>query len=544
MSYACAYFTSVHTGIFLCIFLFHKCEHSLVYIIIKHRTLFVLFCKVMGLARKRNYHGRWDALIKQATDVLNKEFKIAERRPRNYILDQTNVYPNARRRKMNNFNGYRRIAAVVVCSNEVLKQRTDKREREEGKMVPEEAVMEMKANFTLPEVGQIFDDVWFVDEDKANSERLVEEFRQEGKAFKEAAGAAKRPSDSSQGRTYVKLPRYDQRPPPQEGRNNPYQGQQGGYNRGPAQAQYGPPQGNSHGPLPQGAYGASSAPNNYGPPRGPHYAQNGPSESKGTPNRDFYHDSRVPDTGNYNAPSSYGSYQSPQSNNASGAHSNQPHLTSNSQSHTSYDSSGYDNQGIYGQGRAYNDRYRSQGDSYGRPSGDPYDSRDSYGGQSQGYGGQSQGYGGQSQGYSSQSQGYGGQSQGYGGQSQGYGGQSQGYGGQSQGYGGQNQGYGGQSQGYGGQNQGYGGQSQGYGGQSQGYGGQSQGYGGQNQGYGGQIQGYGGQSQGYSGGDYSQSYGNSQPYYGQDRSNAGYGGGSNQGGGAYGGYQNGPPPRY
>ena len=90
--------------------------------------------KVMGLMRKRNYHGRWDALIKQATDILNQVFKIAERKNRNYILDQTNVYPNARRRKMNNFRGYHRTAAVLVNTNEVLKQRAEKREREEGKV--------------------------------------------------------------------------------------------------------------------------------------------------------------------------------------------------------------------------------------------------------------------------------------------------------------------------------------------------------------------------------------------------------------------------
>ncbi|PFX28039.1 heterogeneous nuclear ribonucleoprotein U-like protein 1 [Stylophora pistillata] len=141
--------------------------------------------KVMGLMRKRNYHGRWDALIKQATDILNKTFKIAERKNRNYILDQTNVYFSARRRKMNNFRGYRRIADVVVNTNEVLKERALKSEQEEGKVVPESAVMEMKANFVLPEVDEIFEDVWYIEEDKNNSELLVAEFQSDGKAFKE-----------------------------------------------------------------------------------------------------------------------------------------------------------------------------------------------------------------------------------------------------------------------------------------------------------------------------------------------------------------------
>ena len=152
--------------------------------------------KVMGLMRKRNYHGRWDALIKQATDTLNKMFKIAERKNRNYILDQTNVYFSARRRKMSNFRGYRRIAAVLVTTDEVLKERTAKREEEEGKIVPESAVLEMKANFVLPEVGEFFDDVWFIEEDKVTSERLVAEFQRAGKEYKEN-GKKREPSAKS-----------------------------------------------------------------------------------------------------------------------------------------------------------------------------------------------------------------------------------------------------------------------------------------------------------------------------------------------------------
>ncbi|KAK3731058.1 hypothetical protein QZH41_019217 [Actinostola sp. cb2023] len=141
--------------------------------------------KITGLTRQRNYHGRWDQLIKQASNVLNKMLKIAEKKNRNYILDQTNVYPGARRKKMASFHGFLRVAAVIVNTNEVLQERSDRREREEGKVVPASAVMEMKANFTLPEVGETFDDVRFIEEDQGSSNRLVQEFRDEGKIFKE-----------------------------------------------------------------------------------------------------------------------------------------------------------------------------------------------------------------------------------------------------------------------------------------------------------------------------------------------------------------------
>lgn len=42
----------------------------------------------MGLRRQRNYAGRWDVLIQQATQCLNRLIQIAARKKRNYILDQ------------------------------------------------------------------------------------------------------------------------------------------------------------------------------------------------------------------------------------------------------------------------------------------------------------------------------------------------------------------------------------------------------------------------------------------------------------------------
>ncbi|ERE49179.1 heterogeneous nuclear ribonucleoprotein U-like protein 1 [Cricetulus griseus] len=44
--------------------------------------------RVMGLRRQRNYAGRWDVLIQQATQCLNRLIQIAARKKRNYILDQ------------------------------------------------------------------------------------------------------------------------------------------------------------------------------------------------------------------------------------------------------------------------------------------------------------------------------------------------------------------------------------------------------------------------------------------------------------------------
>jgi len=48
----------------------------------------LLLPQVMGLPRKRNYSGRWDALIEKSTKCLNRMLEIASRKKRNYIIDQ------------------------------------------------------------------------------------------------------------------------------------------------------------------------------------------------------------------------------------------------------------------------------------------------------------------------------------------------------------------------------------------------------------------------------------------------------------------------
>lgn len=52
--------------------------------------------QVMGLRRQKNYAGRWDVLIQQATQCLNRLIEIAARKRRNYILDQVLLrYPQS-----------------------------------------------------------------------------------------------------------------------------------------------------------------------------------------------------------------------------------------------------------------------------------------------------------------------------------------------------------------------------------------------------------------------------------------------------------------
>ncbi|XP_042299536.1 heterogeneous nuclear ribonucleoprotein U-like protein 1 [Sceloporus undulatus] len=137
--------------------------------------------RVMGLRRQRNYAGRWDVLIQQATQCLNRLIQIAARKKRNYILDQTNVYGSAQRRKMRPFEGFQRKAIVICPTDEDLKDRTVKRTDEEGKDVPDHAVLEMKANFTLPEAGDFLNSVVYIELQRDEAEKLVRQYNDEGK---------------------------------------------------------------------------------------------------------------------------------------------------------------------------------------------------------------------------------------------------------------------------------------------------------------------------------------------------------------------------
>ncbi|XP_012278100.1 heterogeneous nuclear ribonucleoprotein U-like protein 1 isoform X2 [Orussus abietinus] len=151
--------------------------------------------EIMGVPRKRNFKGRWEVLIEKCTRALNKLLDMASTRRRNFILDQTNVYPSAQRRKMRHFYGFQRRAVVVVPTDEEFKLRSAKREAIEGKDIPDSAVVEMKANFSAPAVGDCFDAVEWVELAEEEAKKLIEKYNKEGKdaGYGQAQPQSKRP---------------------------------------------------------------------------------------------------------------------------------------------------------------------------------------------------------------------------------------------------------------------------------------------------------------------------------------------------------------
>ncbi|CAG9572953.1 unnamed protein product [Danaus chrysippus] len=136
---------------------------------------------------RTSYEGKWDAMVTKCAKCVVKLLEIAKGRRRNFILDQTNVYPSAQRRKLREFTGYRRIAAVVVVSEDEQKQRAAAREAADGKEVPDAAILDMKANFTLPEKGSFVDEVIYTELNEEEARKVLETYHSEAAA----AGALK-----------------------------------------------------------------------------------------------------------------------------------------------------------------------------------------------------------------------------------------------------------------------------------------------------------------------------------------------------------------
>ncbi|GAB4824938.1 hypothetical protein Ancab_007810 [Ancistrocladus abbreviatus] len=137
--------------------------------------------KVPGLLRKNNYSERFDRLMDRATRIFNTLLSRAAKTPRNYILDQTNVYKTARKRKLKPFAIYHKIAVVIFPKPEELKVRAEKDSKKWERKCPLRQLM--RSNFVLPlskdmhATDEYFDQVWFPELNRAESQRCLDDMK-------------------------------------------------------------------------------------------------------------------------------------------------------------------------------------------------------------------------------------------------------------------------------------------------------------------------------------------------------------------------------
>uniref|UniRef100_A0A8C9CK22 Heteroous nuclear ribonucleoprotein U like 2 n=1 Tax=Phocoena sinus TaxID=42100 RepID=A0A8C9CK22_PHOSS len=122
-----------------------------------------------------------DLLVQQASQCLSKLVQIASRTKRNFILDQCNVYNSGQRRKLLLFKTFSRKVVVVVPNEEDWKKRLELRKEVEGDDVPESIMLEMKANFSLPEKCDYMDEVTYGELEKEEAQPIVTKYREEAR---------------------------------------------------------------------------------------------------------------------------------------------------------------------------------------------------------------------------------------------------------------------------------------------------------------------------------------------------------------------------
>ncbi|XP_073676843.1 heterogeneous nuclear ribonucleoprotein U-like protein 1 [Garra rufa] len=143
-----------------------------------------------------------ELMLQQATQCVSQLIKRAATKRRNYILDQANIYPSARRHKMLCFRGYQRRAVVVFPPDEAWRRRLSQRQEQEGIALQETSLLKAKVSFTLPEQGEHVDEVMFVELSSDEALKLLAHYKDEARQLLPTPPKRKKHKQGSQNRFF------------------------------------------------------------------------------------------------------------------------------------------------------------------------------------------------------------------------------------------------------------------------------------------------------------------------------------------------------
>ncbi|KAL3522171.1 hypothetical protein ACH5RR_015005 [Cinchona calisaya] len=143
----------------------------------------------MKVLRNHNHGEVFDRMMTRATGIFNTLMLRASMMPRNFIIDQPNLYKNARKLKLKLFYNHSKIGIVVFPNVKELQNRIGKRFKEIE--VPVVAINDMLANYTLPmskhmpSADEYFDEVFFPELNREESQRCLNEMKANLNWYKE-----------------------------------------------------------------------------------------------------------------------------------------------------------------------------------------------------------------------------------------------------------------------------------------------------------------------------------------------------------------------
>ena len=96
----------------------------------------------------------WESSIQDAVLQFKKDLNSFTKRKESFIIDQTNLNPKARRKKLISCSDYYKIAVYFEVSLETLLKRNTQRP---GKVIPEEVMNSMMNSYQRPTTEEGFD---------------------------------------------------------------------------------------------------------------------------------------------------------------------------------------------------------------------------------------------------------------------------------------------------------------------------------------------------------------------------------------------------